>query len=131
MELPLTKDGSKPKLFPTNSPIRITHFNKESGKADEQFVISLENISKVPWKYFAVNGLTELIQYAPHKFLVLERAFSAGHGSYGNTVRIFDINAENATNTLDFENLRKEKYTKGRVKRFKRQHKKRNKTRKT
>ncbi|TVZ28012.1 hypothetical protein JM83_3096 [Gillisia sp. Hel_I_86] len=112
MELPLTKDGSKPKLFPTNSPIRITHFNKESGKADEQFVISLENISKVPWKYFAVNGLTELIQYAPHKFLVLERAFSAGHGSYGNTVRIFDINAENATNTLDFENLRKEKYTK-------------------
>lgn len=112
MELPLTKDGSKPKLFPTKSPIRITHFNKKSGKADDQFVISLENISKIPWKYFAVNGLTELIQYAPHQFLVLERAFSAGHGSYGNTVRIFNINTENATNTLDFKNLRKEKYTK-------------------
>ncbi len=112
MELPLTKDGSKPKLFPTRSPIRITHFNKESGKADEQFVISLENISKIPWMYFAVNGLTELIQYAPHQFLVLERAFSAGHGSYGNTVRIFNINTKNATNTLDFQNLRKQKYTK-------------------
>jgi len=112
MELPLTKDGSKPKLFPTRSPIRITHYNKESGKADDQFVISLENISKIPWMYFAVNGLTELIQYAPHQFLVIERAFSAGHGSYGNTVRIFNVNAENASNTLGFKNLRKEKYTK-------------------
>ncbi|RKS53581.1 hypothetical protein BC962_1834 [Gillisia mitskevichiae] len=112
MELPLTKDGSKPKLYPTKSPIRITHYNKESGKADEQFVISLENISKIPWKYFAVNGLTELIQYAPKKFLVLERAYSAGHGSYGNTVRIFNVNSENATNTLDFQNLRKERYNK-------------------
>ncbi|CAM4163982.1 esterase-like activity of phytase family protein [Gillisia hiemivivida] len=112
LELPLTKDGSKPKLFPTRSPIRITHFNKKSGKADDQFVISLENISKIPWLYFAVNGLTELIQYAPHQFLVLERAFSAGHGSYGNTVRIFDINTKNATNTLDFKNLRKQEFTK-------------------
>lgn len=112
MELPLTKDGSKPKLFPTRSPIRITHFNKESGKADDQFVISLENISKIPWMYFAVNGLTELIQYAAHEFLVLERAFSAGHGSYGNTVRIFNINTKNATNTLEFKNLREQKFTK-------------------
>ncbi len=112
MELPLSKDGSKPKLFPTRSPIRITHFDKESGEPDDQFVISLGNISKIPWMYFAVNGLTELLQYAPHRFLVLERAFSAGHGSYGNTVRIFNVNAENATNTLNFQNLRKEKYTK-------------------
>lgn len=112
MELPLTKDGSKPKLFPTKSPVRITHFNKESGKADKQFVVSLENISKIPWKYFAVNGLTELIQYAPNDFLMLERAFSAGHGSYGNTVRIFNLNTENATNTLEFKTLKREKYTK-------------------
>jgi hypothetical protein len=110
MELPLTKDGSKPKLFPTRSPIRITHFNKDSGTADDQFVISLENISKIPWKYFAVNGLTELIEYAPKRFLILERAFSAGHGSHGNTVRLFDVNAENASNTLEAQNLKKEKY---------------------
>ena len=111
MELPLTNDGSKPKLFPTRSPIRITHFNKETGAADDQFVISLENISKIPWKYFAVNGLTELIEYAPKRFLVLERAFSFGHGSHGNTVRLYDVNAENASNTLEVQNLRKEKYT--------------------
>ncbi len=110
MELPLTLDGSKPKLFPTKSPIRITHFNKETGQATDQFVMELEGITKIPWKYFAVNGLTELIEYAPKKFLVLERAFSAGHGSLGNTVRIFEVNAEEATNTVEFKNLRKEKY---------------------
>ena len=111
MELPLEKDGSKPKLFPTKSPIRITHFDKENGKPTRQFVMQLENITKIPWMYFAVNGLTEILEYAPNRFLVLERAFSAGHGTNGNTVRIFDIDANNASNTLNFENLRKNDYT--------------------
>lgn len=110
MELPLEKDGSKPKLFPTKSPIRITHFN-EDGEANRQFVMQLEGITKIPWLYFAVNGLTEILEYAPNRFLVLERAFSAGHGSQGNTVRIFDVDAREATNTLGIENLRKEKFT--------------------
>lgn len=110
MELPLKKDGSKAKLFPTKSPIRITHFSKK-GEATKQFVMQLEGITKIPWLYFAVNGLTELLEYAPDRFLVLERAFSAGHGSNGNTVRIFDVDARNATNTLAANNLRKIAYT--------------------
>lgn len=111
MELPLEKDGSKPKLFPTRSPVRITNFNNETGLSNKQFVLQLEGITKVPWLYFAVNGLTELIEYAPMQFLVLERAFSAGYGSKGNTVRIFDVDARNATNTLHQENLRKTDFT--------------------
>lgn len=110
IELPLEKDGSKPKLFPTKSPIRITHFD-EAGEATRQFVMQLEGITKIPWLYFAVNGLTELLEYAPNRFLVLERAFSAGHGSQGNTVRIFDVDARQASNTLDIPILRKQNYT--------------------
>lgn len=110
MELPLQKDGSKPKLFPTKSPVRITRF-EDNGIASKQFVMQLEGITKIPWLYFAVNGLTELLEYAPERFLVLERAFSAGHGSQGNTVRIFDVDAREATNTLGFQNLRKQDYT--------------------
>lgn len=110
MELPLVKDGSKPKLFPTRSPIRITHFN-DNGEPTQQFVMHLEGITKIPWFYFAVNGLTELLEYAPGRFLVLERAFSAGHGSNGNTVRIFDVDARAATNTLKAPNLRQIDYT--------------------
>lgn len=110
MELPLVKDGSKPKLFPTKSPVRITHFD-DNGEPDKQFVMHLEGITKIPWLYFAVNGLTELLEYAPGRFLVLERAFSAGHGSNGNTIRIFDVDARQATNTLEAINLRKIDYT--------------------
>ena len=110
MELPLQKDGSKPKIYSSKSPVRITNFKNITGEATTQFAMQLEGITKIPWMYYAVNGLTELIEYAPNRFLVLERAFSAGHGSHGNTVRIFDVDARNATNTLEFQNLRKQDY---------------------
>ncbi|MCF4101252.1 esterase-like activity of phytase family protein [Gillisia sp. M10.2A] len=108
MELPLVEDGPKPKLFPTRSYIRITEFKDATKEAEFQFAMKLGGIKKIPWKYFAVNGLTELLEYAPKQFIVLERAFSAGHGSNGNTVRLFDVNANKATNTLTYNNLRKE-----------------------
>ncbi|WP_245583680.1 esterase-like activity of phytase family protein [Salinimicrobium xinjiangense] len=106
MELPLETDGPKPKLYPTKSPVRITYFDKNSGTATKQFPYRLERIAKIPWLYFAVNGVTDLLEYAPNKFLVIERGFVAGHGRKGNTVRIFDVDATLATNTLDINNLR-------------------------
>lgn len=105
MELPLKTDGPKPKLIRTKSPVRITYFDKETGKATKQFPYRLEPIAKIPWLYFAVNGVTDLLEYAPNKFLVLERGYASGHGSKGNTVRIFDVDASLATNTLDRNNL--------------------------
>lgn len=106
MELPLKTDGPKPKLIRTKSPVRITYFDKETKEATKQFPYRLEPIAKIPWLYFAVNGVTDLLQYAPDKFLVLERGFAAGHGSKGNTVRIYDVDASLATNTIDRNNLR-------------------------
>lgn len=106
MELPLKADGPKPKLIRTKSPVRITYFDKETQEATRQFPYRLEPIAKIPWLYFAVNGVTDILEYAPNKFLVLERGFAAGHGSKGNTVRIFDVDATLATNTLEKTNLR-------------------------
>ena len=105
MELPLKTDGPKPKLIRTKSPVRITYFDSQTGSATKQFPYKLEPIAKIPWMYFAVNGVTDLLEYAPERFLVLERGFAAGHGSKGNTVRIFDVDASLATNTLDRNNL--------------------------
>lgn len=109
-ELPLEKDGPKPKIFPTRSHVRITKFDKNTGEPVKQFAYKLDGISKLPINYFAVNGLTEIIEYASDKFLVLERAYSAGYGSKGNTVKIFEVDASNASNTLDLHRLRSEKY---------------------
>ncbi|WP_037320188.1 esterase-like activity of phytase family protein [Salegentibacter sp. Hel_I_6] len=110
MELPLEKDGPKPKIYDTDSPIRITKFNKETQEAERQFTYKLDGISKLPINWFAVNGVTEILEYAEDKFLVLERAFSAGYGSNGNTVKIFEVDASKATNTLEMENLKKSDY---------------------
>lgn len=106
MELPLVTDGPKPKLYPTKSPVRITYFDEETGKPTKQFPYRLDRIAKIPWLYFAVNGVTDLIEYAPDKFLVIERGFAAGHGRKGNTIRIYDVDATLGTNTLDRNNLR-------------------------
>lgn len=106
MELPLKSDGPKPKLYPTKSPVRITYFDKATGEATKQFPYLLESITKIPWLYFAVNGVTDLLEYAPDRFLVLERVFAAGHGQNGNTVRIFDVDASLGTNTLEKNNLK-------------------------
>ncbi|MFD2516290.1 esterase-like activity of phytase family protein [Salinimicrobium flavum] len=105
MELPLKTDGPKPKLIRTKSPVRITYFDLQKKEATHQFPYRLEPIAKIPWLYFAVNGVTDLLEYAPNKFLILERGFAAGHGSNGNTVRIFDVDASLGTNTLDRNNL--------------------------
>ncbi len=110
MELPLVKDGPKPKIYATNSSVRITKFNKETQAAESQFAYKLDGISKLPINWFAVNGVTEILEYAKDKFLVLERAYSAGYGSNGNTVKIFDVDASKATNTLKMKNLRKSDY---------------------
>lgn len=105
MELPLKTDGPKPKLIRTKSPVRITYFDKKTKEATKQFPYKLEPIAKIPWLYFAVNGVTDLLEYAPDKFLILERGYASGHGSKGNTVRIFDVDASLGTNTLDRNNL--------------------------
>lgn len=109
-ELPLEKDSSKPKIFPSRSHSRITKFNTETGNAISQFVYPLEGIAKLPINYFALNGITEILEYAENRFLVMERSYSAGYGSHGNTVKIFDVDAIKATNTLNENSLRKAKY---------------------
>lgn len=111
-ELPLIKDASKPKIFPSRSHVRFTKFDKNTGQAMRQFTYQLDGIAKLPINYFAVNGVTEIIEYKENKFLVLERAYSAGYGSHGNTVKIFEVDASLATNTLEMAILKNEKYTK-------------------
>lgn len=111
-ELPLEKDASRPKIFPSRSHTRITRFDTETGEAISQFAYPLDGIAKLPINYFALNGITEILEYAEDRFLVMERSYSAGYGSHGNTVKIFDVDATNATNTFNEQSLRKANYKK-------------------
>ncbi|GAA4319623.1 esterase-like activity of phytase family protein [Pontixanthobacter gangjinensis] len=105
-ESPLEKDSGKPKIFPSRAHIRITKFSKETGEPVKQFAYKLDGISKLPINYFAVNGATEILEFSQDRFLILERSYSAGYGPHGNTVKIFEIDASQATNTLDIPRLK-------------------------
>lgn len=108
-ELPLEKDGPAPKFYPTRSLARITYYDAAGQSAKKQFTYKLGRESKLPINFFAVNGITELLEYKKDRFLVLERGYAAGYGSHGNTIKVFDVDASRATNTLKMETLKKKK----------------------
>ncbi len=101
MELPLVKDGEEPSFSSGGAPVRITHFNAATGKADRQFTYALDALSKDPKGDFAVNGVTALLQLGAEQFLIIERGYVAGYGSQGNTVKIYLVDSAQATDTLD------------------------------
>jgi len=105
MELPLVVDGPEPQLETTKSPVRITFIDSETKSPKKQFGYYLDPIAKKPLSSFSINGLTDLLEYADNKFLVLERSYSSGLGNQGNTIKLFKVDASKATNTLNINSL--------------------------
>lgn len=100
-ELPMISDGPTPKIYKTTSPVRFTYFNKKTLKPEKQFIYILGRLRKMPLLPFGINGVSGILEIEPNQFLVIERAFSAGHGNRGNRIMIYLINSKNATNSLD------------------------------
>jgi hypothetical protein len=99
MELPLREDGKEPRLEKGKYPVRISKINKNSGEIVFQFVYELDAIPKdsKPAGKFRVNGMPEILALGNKQFLVIERAYASGYDNGGNTVKIFKVNAVNAT----------------------------------
>lgn len=106
MELPLEADGSEPQFSPTKSPVRITYINSKTKRPEKQFAYFLDAVAKKAVGNFSVNGLTDLIQYDKNTFLVIERSYSSGLGSQGNTIKLFMVDASKTTNTLNIDSLK-------------------------
>lgn len=106
-ELPLENDGKAPKLYSTNSPVRVSYYDKKQNEVTRQYAMDLDRIIKIPLLPFAINGLTEILQLENNTFLVLERAYSAGHKSQGNRVKLFLVDISRATDIKDVERLHK------------------------
>ncbi|MCF6295204.1 MAG: esterase-like activity of phytase family protein [Flavobacteriaceae bacterium] len=113
MELPLKADGPEPQLVKTKSPVRITYINTITNETVKQFAYLLDPIAKQPKNKFAVNGLTDILEYGKNKFFVIERSYSSGLGNQSNTIKLFNVDATKATNTLKMDNLITESYVSG------------------
>ncbi len=113
-ELPLIEDGPEPTTTDTNSPVRITYLNKTTGAAERQFAYELDPVARKATlgTTFEVNGLVEILAYDENKFLALERSFASGYLDGGNNVKIYKVDASNATNILSLESLANATYTK-------------------
>lgn len=114
MELPLIEDGPEPTTTETESPVRITRINKTNGTPERQFVYELGAVDREPalGTTFSINGLVEILEYDENQFLFLERSFSSGYLDGGNTVKIYNVDATNASNTLNTGPLLSEIVTK-------------------
>ncbi len=112
MEAPLEIDGEEPTFHETQSPIRITYFDKKLNKATKQFAYQLEKIDKPAKGKINLNGTTAILEYRKNQFFIIERAYQSGYGSHGNVVRIFKATIEKtSTNTLEIQSLKNKKYT--------------------
>tara|TARA_R110002050_G_scaffold56512_3_gene127105 strand:- start:56544 stop:57692 length:1149 start_codon:yes stop_codon:yes gene_type:complete len=114
MELPLKEDGEAPTLEDTDSPIRIAYINKTTNAFEKEIVYEPDPVAR-PALFgtsFELNGVVELLAYAENKFLVLERSFSTGYVDGGNTVRIYNVDATNATDVSGMDSLIGAEYTK-------------------
>ena len=112
MELPLREDGEEPSLKAGKYPVRISKINKETGEVVFQFVYELGAIPKdsKPAGKFRVNGTPEILALGNKQFFIIERAYASGYDDGGNTVKIFKINAQKASDVKNINSLKTTAY---------------------
>lgn len=111
MELPLVQDGPEPEFgTDTDSPIRITYIDRNTGTYGRQFAYELDPVVRNGG--ITVNGVVEILEYADDLFLVMERSFASGTSNGGNDIRIYKVDAEEATDISSLSALAGANYTK-------------------
>lgn len=111
-EEPLRKDGELADFNETNSPLRFSFYDFEKKEVTKQFAYPLGKIDLKPNGNVKINGVTALLEYEENKFLVVERAYVSGYGSYGNVVKIFNAEIDKSTSDVSgFDRLLGKEYT--------------------
>ena len=94
----LKQDG--PVATVTNGSVaRILVNDLASGAAGAEYAYVTEPVvqAPVPANGFATNGLTELLALGDGAFIAIERSFSVGLPGTGNSIKLFLVDIDNAT----------------------------------
>ena len=84
----------------SGGPSRIIKYNLTTGLPEQEFVYVTDPVAIAPnpTTNFNTNGLVEMLALdSKGKFLALERSFTAGAPGTGNTIKLFEVDASNAT----------------------------------
>jgi hypothetical protein len=113
-EAALVQDGPMPAVGVAGGPIRLTQFAAHSGQPFRQIAYVPDAIPAAPKvagitlpnaitpEELADNGISEIWMASETGMLVLERAYAAG---VGNSLRLYWIDTEDATDVLDMPTL--------------------------
>jgi DNA-binding beta-propeller fold protein YncE len=100
----LAQDGPAATLA-DKSLSRIVKYDLTTGQVVAEFVYEVDKVNNapIPENSFANNGLVELLAIDNNgTLLALERAFSNG---VGNTVKLYEIQTQNATNVSSLDDI--------------------------
>lgn len=107
----LVQDGPTASVS-RGSRSRILSFDVASGQAGAEYAydVSPVAIAPNPAGAFATNGLTDLLAIGDRQFIGIERSFATGAQTpgtpvTGNTIRLFHIDARNATDISGRESI--------------------------
>lgn len=100
----LLQDGPSADLD-VGSPTRLLVFDLSNGRSVAEYLYEVGPVPDEPRpaSAFRTNGISEILALDNHRLLVLERSFSVG---VGNTVRIYLVDLEGASNIRDIDSLR-------------------------
>lgn len=112
-EAALFQDGPAASVS-QGSLARILEYRLSSGTAGAQYVYEVNPVAEtpVPPTAFSVNGLVELLPLDnAGTMLALERSFSVGAPGLGNTIWLYEIQTQAATDVSDTFSLLGESFT--------------------
>ena len=96
---------SLPATILNGSRARVLSFDVATGAAGAEYAYDVEPVAIAPNPLtgFATNGLTDLLAIGDREFSAIERSFAVGAVTpgtpvTGNTIRLFHVDARNATN---------------------------------
>ena len=107
----LTQD-SPPAAVGNGSRARILSFNIATGLPGAEYIYNVEQVAVAPIfpGLYATNGLTDMIAVGDRQFITVERSYALGAQTPGSpvtgkTIRLFYVDARNATDVSGLESI--------------------------
>ncbi|MEC4813973.1 MAG: phytase [Scytonema sp. PMC 1069.18] len=94
----------------SGSPSRILQYNLVSGEPEKEYLYNVDPVAEPPnpETAFNTNGLVDLLAIDNRgTLLALERSFSTGAPGTGNTIKIYEVSLQGATDIKYYDSLSK------------------------
>lgn len=103
---------SLPATVANGSSARILSFDVATGLSKAEYVYNVAPVvlAPNPATAFATNGLTDMVAIGERQFIAIERSFAVGAITpgtpvTGNTIRLFHVDARNATDVSGMDSI--------------------------